>query len=151
MKTKKKVPIVINNKLKGDFGATSYKDKGFKHPTKIEVNVKAHGKDRAELASTIKHELLHVKHPKMTEKEVYKKTAKTKIPEMEQSKLIAKLRNKGLNYKMGAAKRKFKLGKVETKPGELISQINAQKVAQNKAKSDTPMSRTMRVSIMGAV
>ncbi len=149
MKRKKKVPIVVNNKLKGDFGATSYKGKGFNHPTKIEVNLKAHGKDRAELASTIKHELMHVKHPKMTEKQVYKMTAKTKIPEQEQSKLIAKLRHKGLNYKMGAAKRKFKLGKVEMKPGELITNYNSQKVARTKG--GLPNRPTERTAIMGAV
>lgn len=93
---------------------------------KVEINVRAHrrkGKvDKAELASTIKHELMHVKHPKMTEKQVYKRTAKTKIPYAEQQKLLSKLRNKKINYKLGATKRKLGIKRGEkTEPGALIS------------------------------
>ncbi len=117
----KKAKFVINNKMKGDFGAMTPKT------NKIEINLKQHMKkgklDKAELASTIKHELLHVKHPKMAEKEVYKKSAKTKIPPMEQHKLLSKLRNRTRNYKVGALKRKFKLGRGDTKPGEFISKV----------------------------
>lgn len=132
---KKKVKVVVNNKMKGSLGATSFA-KG--RPTKVEINIKKHKGDKAELASTVKHELMHVKNPKMTEREVYKRTAKTKIPPDEQRKLLAKVRMKGFNYKMGATKRKLKIGRVKTAPGELIS----------KAKS---MSRRERVSVMGMV
>ena len=93
----------------------------------IRINKKAHKKDKRELASTIKHELLHVKHPKMTEKNVYKKSAKTKISVGEQHKLLAKLKTKARNYKIGAAKRKFKLGRADFQPGTLINKINTQK------------------------
>ena len=143
---KKKFKIVVNNKLRGDFGAMNPRT------NKVEVNLRAHKKNgkiyKAELASTIRHELLHVKHPKMTEKEVYKRSAKTKLSPSEQSHYLAKLRNKTLNYKVGAAKRKLKLNG-ELKPGELISNMNSQKAAQHKAKSDNSISREERVAIMG--
>lgn len=105
------------------YGRTSstYKDKN----PKIEINVRHHKGDEAELASTIRHELLHVKHPKMTEKAVYKKSRKTKIPQQEQSKLLAKLRHKKMNYKKGALKRKFKMKRGDkTEPGSFISKAN---------------------------
>jgi len=143
LKNKKKSKLRVNNKLKGAFGQMDTKT------NKIEINVKAHKGDKQELASTIKHELMHVKHPKMTEKQVYKKTAKTKISPQEQSQLIAKLRMKSLNYKMGAAKRRFKLGKVDTKPGELINKYKSQKTAQPQRKNG--ISRGVRVGIMGMV
>lgn len=131
---KKKYKIVINNKMRNDYGAMNPKT------NKIEINVRAHKGDKAELASTLKHELLHVKHPKMTEKQVYKASAKTKIPPMEQHKLIAKLKNKSRNYKVGALKRKYKLGP-DTKPGDFISQVNSQKaergVTEKKDKTQT--------------
>ncbi len=117
-KSKKKYKIVVNNKLRGDYGAMSPKT------NKIEVNVKAHKGDKAELASTLAHEILHVKHPKMTEKEVYKRTAKTKISPQEQTKLLAKLRRKKHNYKVGALKRKFKLGPGKREPGDFIKAVN---------------------------
>lgn len=91
----------------------------------IEINVKAHRGDKRELASTIKHELMHVKHPKMTEKEIYKRTAKTKIDPREQAQLLSKLRDKKINYRAGAAKRTLKYktrGSFE--PGSLISKAN---------------------------
>lgn len=122
---KKKAKIVVNNRLKGSFGAMNPKT------NKVEINIKAHKKygklDRAELASTVKHELMHVTRPKMTEKEVYKKTAKTKITEGEQNKLIAKLRKKTNHYKVGAYKRKFKLGRRDLQPGELFNSNRSQK------------------------
>ena len=128
----KKFKIVINNKLKKGVGATSF-DKNNK-PLGVEINVKKHKGDKRELASTIKHELLHVKHPKMTEREVYKKSAKTKISPMEQSKLISKLRTKAINQKEGAIKRKFKMGNAPTQPGDLITKMNEQKesIIRNK-------------------
>lgn len=119
-KTKKKVKIVINNKMRDTFGRT------YDGSNKIEINLKHHKGDKAELASTIKHELLHVNHPKMTEKAIYKKSAKTKIPSEEQSKLLAKLRGKKMNYKKGALKRKFKMKRDEkVEPGTFISKANS--------------------------
>ena len=116
---KKKAKIVINNKLRGDYGAMNPKT------NKVEINVRAHKGDKAELASTIRHELLHVKHPRMTEKDVYKKSAKTKIPIAEQHKLIAKLRHKKIHYKQGALKRKFKIKRGDSmEPGDFIRKSN---------------------------
>ena len=124
--SRKKVKIIINNRLKGSLGASEFVGKGrptdMKATGRIHINIKAHKGDKANLASTIKHELMHVKHPKMTEKEVYKRTAKTKISEKEQSKLLQHLRNKKLNYKTGALKRKFKMNKNEkVEPGTFIN------------------------------
>ena len=126
--SKKKVPIV-KKKLKGALGKTDFDSKN--RPTKITIDVKKHKGDKAELASTIKHELMHVKYPKMTEKEVYKKTAKTKIPQSEQSKLLAKLKIKS-NFK----------------PGEAISKMNEMK------RSNTSNKKTLsekQVAIRGLV
>lgn len=117
MKSKKKYKISVNNKLKGALGQMDPKT------NEIQINVKKHKGDKAELASTIKHELMHVKKPKATEKEVYKATRKTKIPPAEQSKLISKLRHKRLNYKLGAVKRKLKF-KGDINPGDLIKRNN---------------------------
>lgn len=142
---KKKAKISVNNKLKGAFGQMD------PDTNKIQINVKKHYKkgklDRAELASTIKHELMHVRKPKATEKEVYKATAKTKIPPQEQNQLIAKLRNKKMNYKIGSIKKKFKM-KGDLKPGDMISKMNENKIIRkinrlNKVKSG--------VAIMGMV
>lgn len=140
-KKKPKVKVMVDNKIKGSLGASEFRGKGRpndKKPTgKILINVKAHKGDRAELASTIKHELMHVQNPKMTEREVYKRTAKTKISPMEQSKLLAKLRHKRFHYKTGAVKRKLKL-KGEVSAGELI----------NKSR---PSSSRERLVLMGMV
>ena len=132
MAHRSKIKVAVNNKLKKGVGATSF-DKNNK-PIAVEINVKKHKGDKRELASTIKHELLHVKHPKMTEKEVYKKSAKTKISPMEQSKLLAKVRTKAIHQKEGAIKRKFKMGNVKTNPGDLITKMNEQKgsITRNK-------------------
>lgn len=143
-KKKKKAKIVVDNKMKGSYGEED------PNTGKIRINVKAHKGDKAELASTVKHELLHAKHPKMTEKEVYKRTAKTKIPYAEQQKLLAKLRNKKINYKMGAAKRRFKI-KGKTRVGDLITNMNAQKTARNKDKSGMPKNAFERTALMGAI
>ncbi len=140
--TKKKVPI-IKKKLKGALGETDFDHKN--KPIRVKIDVKRHKGDRAELASTIKHELMHVKHPKMTEKEVYKRTAKTKIPMAEQSTLISKLRDKKINQKVGSLKRKFKM-KGEVEPGAFISKMNEKKVITSNTL--TPKTRT---SIMGLI
>lgn len=138
----KKYKIAINNKIKS-YGSMDPKT------NKIVINVKSHKGDKAELASTIKHEMMHVTHPHMTEKQVYKKTAKTKIPEAEQNKLIAKLKNKTRNYKVGALKRKYKLGRGDVEPGTFINKINSQK-AEN-VKDGLPKNSSERTAIMGAV
>lgn len=121
-----KPKIKVNNKMKGAYGRMNTET------NKIEVNLKAHKKkgklDKVGLASTIKHEMLHVKHPKMTEREVYKKSAKTKISPSEQMKLMSKLKTKQLNYKSGALKRKFKMKRDEKiVPGTFISKANESK------------------------
>lgn len=121
VKNKKKPKVAVDNKLKGSYGETTIQ-KG--KPTIIKINVKKHNGNKAELADTIKHELMHAKHPNMHEKTVYKKVPKN-IPPKEQDKLIAKLRMKKLNYKTGAVKRKLKIGPVKTSPGELISKSRA--------------------------
>ncbi len=123
--TKERPKLAVNNKMKGALGKAEFKKNT---PTgKIEINVKAHKGDKAELASTIKHEILHVKHPKMTEKEVYKRSAKTKIPPQEQTRLLRKL---------GVAP--------DFKPGELIN------AAQNATDSSTTTPVTT-VSVMGLI
>ncbi len=144
---KKKIKISVNNKMKGSLGSSEFK-KGNIPTGKIQINIKAHKKDKKELASTIKHELLHVKHPKMTEKEVYKKSKKTAITPQEQSKLLAKINMKNINQKMGGIKRKFKMGDGETKPGDMINKMNESKSAINSDKSS--ISKT-RLSILGLV
>ncbi len=143
-KFKKKAKIVVNNKLKGALGSSEFK-KGNIPTGKIEINVKKHNGDRAELASTIKHEMMHVKNPKMTEKEVYKRTAKTKIPPQEQSKLISKLQTGVSNHKLGAMKRKYK---VDGKPGDLISKVNESKITR---KTNQSIPSKERISIVGMV
>lgn len=134
-KTKRGAVVSVDNKLKGSYGQTIIQ-KGEK-PI-IKINVKKHKGDKAELADTIKHELMHAKHPKMLEKTVYKKMKKT-ISSSEQASLLAKLRTKGLNYKIGAIKRKLKITRHEKiEPGDMISRARS-------------ISRPERVAIMGAV
>ncbi len=130
--TKKKAKLVVNNKMKGALGASEFK-KGNVPTGKIEINVKAHKGDRAELASTIKHELMHVKKPNATEKEVYKATAKTKISPKEQTSLIAKLRHKKSD-----------------KPGDLYNRFQTKKkLIPNNDNQSIP--KIDRVAIMGMV
>lgn len=144
---KKKAKISVNNKLKGALGSSEF-TKNNKPTGKIQINVKKHKGDKAELASTIKHELMHVAKPNATEKEVYKATAKTKISPTEQASLLAKLRTKGINQKVGVIKRKLKMGKGETKTGDLIAKMNEQKSSNIKNKQT--ISKT-KLSIMGLV
>ena len=127
--------IGVNNKLKGSYGETTIQ-KG--KPTRISINVKKHKGDKRQLADTIKHELMHAKHPKMHEKTVYKKM-EPEMSKAEQDKMLAKLRNKKMNYKQGAVKRKLKIKKGEkVKTGELITRAKA-------------MSRPENVAFMGMV
>lgn len=139
---KKKAKIVVNNKLKRSFGAMNPKT------NKIEINLKAHKGDKKELASTIKHEILHVKHPKMTEKEVYKRSAKTKISEVEQNRLLSQLKTKTRHYREGAAKKKYKLSR-DFKPGELFNK--AKENQSEYAKGLTEETNKTQVAIRGLV
>ena len=125
---RKKPSISVNNRIKGY---------GTEQNGKIAINVKNHKGDRAELASTVKHELLHAKHPKMTEKQVYKRTAKTKLTPQEQTKMLAKLRMKKLNYKIGSIKRKLKVNRHEkVVPGDLIKKYKANSPSRQRIAID---------------
>lgn len=132
----KRVPIIVSHKKTQKMGETHWNPAlSKKKAVKVVIYKKAHYKkgklDKAELASTVKHELLHVKNPKLTEKEVYKKTAKTKITPSEQTKLLAKLRTKKINYQVGTIKRKFKMKSSEgNKPGDLINASRLKKAVQ---------------------
>lgn len=142
-KFKKKPKIVVNNKMKA-YGQTDVKT------GVVEINKKKHKGDKKQLADTIKHELYHVKHPKATEKQTYKNTGKLEnMSQAEQTKLIAKLRMKKINYKGGAMKRKLKL-KGDLKPGDMISKMNGQAKPFNIKNINKLLSKT-RVSIMGLV
>lgn len=52
-------------------------------------------------------------------------------------------------YKVGAAKRKFKMGKSDFAPGTLINNMNAQKVVTPKQVVEMP--DKVRTAIMGAI
>lgn len=140
---KRKAKISVDNKLKGSYGETTIQ-KG-KRPI-VKINVKKHKGNKAELADTIKHEMYHAKHPKATEKTTYKAMPKVISP-AEQNRLIAKLRSKKTNYKVGAAKRKLGISRRQkTEPGSLIRAMNERK--QNRITNTIPTSRE-RVAIMG--
>lgn len=123
-RAKNKPVVGVDNKMKGSYGETILQ-KG-KQPV-VKINVQKHKGNKAELADTIHHELMHAKHPKMKEKAVYKQTARDmrEMSASDKDKLVSKLRTKALNYKSGAVKRKLKLGRAQTKPGELISKARA--------------------------
>lgn len=143
MKTKKpKMKIRVNNRMRA---------LGRMEPETnlIEINRKAHNGDKAELASSVAHEIMHVKHPKMTEKQVYKKTAKTKIPPAEQRELLKKLHRRTLNGRVGGLKRKFKMKKEDkVEPGTFINKVNSQKA---KIAEELPRIPAERTAIMGAI
>ncbi len=130
-KKRKKVSLRVNNKIK---------EYGNEQGGKIEINVRKHRGDKAELADTIRHEMLHAKHPKASEKSIQKKTkvdmSKMSYPEKEA--LTKKLRHKALNYKVGAIKRKLKMKPGNVEPGTYI----------NQAKSKPS---TLKIGIMGLV
>ncbi len=102
---KVKIKISIKNGLRDKAGAIMGDTDKEKKRVRINLSHKAHKKDPSELASTIKHEMFHAKYPNMTEKEVYKKTCKTKIPEPEQKKLISMLKKKKGRTNQFSAKR----------------------------------------------
>lgn len=81
-KRKSKFRIKVSNRLKGAYGMTDFGKKT------VTINKKAHkGKNHpkgtkknkdgtANILDTLRHELLHVEHPKMLEKTVRKLTPK---------------------------------------------------------------------------
>lgn len=91
MRKRKRIVIKKMKVLKDKKGV--YMGETDKNTGKIKINMshKAH-KDKRELASTVKHELMHALHPMMKEKTVYKRTAKSKISLSEQKRLLAKLK-----------------------------------------------------------
>src|ERR1700749_1003791 len=149
---RKKVPIILNRKKKSKFYGETDFDKNGKNP-KVTVYLKSHIKkgklDRAELASTVKHELKHADHPNMTEKKIYKETAKTKLSYADQQAMLSKLRMKKLNYKGGAIKRKFKMKPGKVEPGEYIKRMNESK-SKRESGSRGDISKE-RLSIIGLV
>lgn len=120
-----KAKLVVNNKMKA-FGQMDPKT------NVVEVNLKKHKGDKIELANTIHHELLHVKHPDMSERDVKNKADRETdmMSPAEKQMLVAKVRNKKMHYKQGAMKRKFKMGRSETKPGDFISKMNQSKLTR---------------------
>ncbi len=116
---KKKAKMVVNNNMKA-FGQMDPKT------NVVEVNLKKHKGDKTELANTIHHELLHDKHPDMSERDVKNKADRetNQMSQVEKERLVAKVRNKKMHYKQGAMKRKFKMGRSDTKPGDFIRKAN---------------------------
>jgi len=140
---KKKVKIKINNHIKA-YGQTDTKT------NLVEINVKKHKGDKKQLADTVKHEIYHTKHPKATEKTVYKMTGK--LPNMtkeEETKWLAKLRAKKINYKGGVMKRKLHL-KGETKAGDMITKMNEIKRSKNITSYNKPLS-IERLAMLGLI
>lgn len=129
MKKKARPNITVNNKIP---------EYGTEQGGKIVVNVKKHKGNKAELIDTVKHELLHAKHPKAKEEVIRHKT-KEAVREMsfaEKQSLVAKLRSKHNHYAQGVIKRKLQIhGK--TQPGSLISAMNEQKVARKPNQSSS--------------
>lgn len=148
VKGKKKYKIVVKNGMKDKSGVIlGQMDPNTK---KIKINVKARAhKDKRELASTIKHELMHVKHPKMTEKEVYKKTAKTKISESEQRDLLKKLHRATITGREGALRKKYKIAPGKVEPGAIFNK--AKEMSRNEAQQSDGVPVVKRVAISGLV
>ena len=120
-KSRKKKGIFVNNKLR-EFGN---EENG-----RIEINIRKHKGDKAELADTLKHELLHRRHEKAHEKTIYKKTrlAMDKMSYAEKEAMVKKIRMKKLNYKSGAIKRKLKINRHDkVAPGDMIKKANLSK------------------------
>lgn len=137
---KKKAKIVVNNKMKA-YGQMDPKT------NKVEINVAKHKGDKTELANSIHHELLHVKHPSMSEKDVANKADRDTIQmsPAEKNALVAKVRGKKLHYKQGAMKRKFKLGRMEAKPGTFIDQMNEIKKKDYKSNNQSLSKRDLSI------
>ena len=82
----KRLKIRVNNKIRS-YGQEDDRT------GEIQINVRKHKGDKKELADTIKHEVIHLHHPKMHEKTVYKKT-KGEMRSKEISKFLKLLKNK---------------------------------------------------------
>lgn len=121
---------IVRRKLKGSYGETDFIGN---KAVRISVDVKKHKGDKKELADTIKHELMHAKHPKMQEKTV-RKAMKKPMSNSEQTKLVQKVQRKSTNYKAGAFKRMLKT--VSNEPGALITRMNEQKSSKALTKKD---------------
>lgn len=135
---KKKYKIVVKNGMKDKHGLILGQIDPKTKQIRINASAKPH-KDKRELASTIKHEMLHAKHPKMTEKQVYKNSKKTSITPQEQSELLKKLHRHKLNSRIGGLKRKFKMKREESvEPGTFINKLKA-------------LNEKQRVALMGMV
>jgi len=129
---KRKKNIVVDNHIKS-FG----EEEG----GKIKINVSKHKGDKKELADTVFHESYHAKHPKATEKVTYKVTRKAmkNMPESEQDKLVSRV--KGVHYREGALKRKFKMGRVHHKAGDFITRMNESKSSSKQTNSKPSLRR----------
>lgn len=156
-KSKKKYKIVVNNKMRDAMGNVNIDREGKSSdgkPIKIQINMRAHKKkgklDKAELASTVKHELLHIEEPKLTEKEVASRTAKTKIPPAEQAELLKKLHRTTLAGREGALRKKYKMKPGEkVEPGAIFNK--AKEVSQKTAQNEDKMPLKKRVAFMGLI
>ena len=138
----KRTKLIIKNKMRGALGKTYFGNDN-KPTGKVHINVKKHKGDLAELASTIKHELLHVAQPNLTEKQVYKRTAKTKIPLSEQKQLLAKI---GLKTKIVEKELVS-----DRKPGDLLKQYNEKKLSKTGPVEFQGLSQTKKVAIYGLI
>lgn len=125
IKKKKKPSIIVKNHLK-EFG--NYNER----TRRIEINVKKHKGDRAQLADTIDHELNHVKHPRASERWIRKKTHRDdmKMSYEDKNRLLAKIRMKKLNYRVGVIKRKYKMDPANVEPGAMIRKANESKLSR---------------------
>jgi hypothetical protein len=73
--------VMTDNHI-GAFGETDTKKK----VVKINLKKNRKSKRKGELSDTIAHEFIHVRHPRLSEKQTYKRTAK--ISQKEKSKLL---------------------------------------------------------------
>ncbi|MCJ7804933.1 hypothetical protein MUP35_04365 [Patescibacteria group bacterium] len=94
--------FTVDNKMKDGVGETDYNKK------LVRVNkVKAKKRGSGEVLKTIKHEVDHIKHPKMHEKTVYKREKDTlKLPKKTKAKLYRLFNQKKFDKQI---KKTFKL------------------------------------------
>ena len=135
---RKNLKVKINNRIKA-FGE---EQNGV-----ITLNLAKHKGNAKELADTVFHESYHAKHPAATEKKTYQVTKKAMkvMPLSEKEKLAAKVKTN--HYAQGALKRKFKMGRVHLKTGDLITRMNESKSSQKQ--TNKPSLR--RIAVDGMV
>lgn len=75
MKKTKKIVKKVDNKMRS-MGMYDEKTGIVKINKKMAKTANKHKRKKREVLDTIQHETLHVQHPRMTEKTVYKKTPK---------------------------------------------------------------------------